>query len=294
MPDTIYAAITLFVIIFAIAGLFITRFSGGIVREVVAGKVSIPRTIYMRYFSTLTILFFLLMLIRGGFVAPNINLPTEYLSLGVLLQSLIVLSATVSIGLSGFFILITTVTMVVLIPFAISVNYVFEFVAIGIFMMMTGHHISVFDSKLATHYNLATNKTWHTAVTVLRIGIGLQLVVLAYTEKIAYPGLALVFVEMFPFYNFFPSIGLAEVTDLHFVWFVGLCELVLGLFLMFGLASRLTIIMLTFAFVTTAVIHGAHEIEGHLPIFAAAVILLFELRTKSPQNFAARLRPRFS
>ena len=85
---------------------------------------------------------------------------------------------------------------------------------------------------------------------------------------------------MFPFYNIFPQIGLTAGTDMHFVFFIGICELSLGLLLMSGMANRLTMIMLTFAFVTTAIIHGIHEVEGHLPIFAAAFVLLLTQRNK--------------
>jgi hypothetical protein len=113
-------------------------------------------------------------------------------------------------------------------------------------------------------------------VRILRIGIGLQLVVLALTEKLINPGLGLVFIEMYPFYNFFPLLGLEQVSNLHFVYFIGIAELVLGGMLALGIACRIVLTALAAAFTTTAIIHGVHEILGHLPIFAAAVILLLE------------------
>lgn len=280
--DDIYTLLTALIILFSTFAVLVTRYSQILpgVDKLTSHRFFIRRQHYVRFFTLLTVLFFLLLLLRGGFIAPNINLPTESIPFGVIIQSLIVLSAIVSISLSGIFVLIATLFMVINIPWGISVNYVFEFVAVGIFMLLTGHHVSTLDNRLVVKYQLDSSSLWTAAVDILRVGLGLQLVVLAYTEKIAYPGLALVFVEMFPFYNFFPTIGLPTATDLHFVWFVGLCELALGLLLVFGLANRLVMIMLTFAFTTTALIHGAHEIEGHLPIFAAAGVLLLELRNR--------------
>ncbi|MEZ8613092.1 MULTISPECIES: hypothetical protein [unclassified Vibrio] len=277
--DWVYYSITLLVCSCALLGVLVSHNSDrlGAVNWLIAKPVNGSRALYSGVFSGLTVLFFLLLVIRGGFIAPNINLPSEWITAGVILQGLIVLSACISISLSGFFILLTTVFMGVNIPAVITVNYLFEFIAVGMFMLLTGHYISKNDQRLVEALNLDSENMWKIALIILRIGIGLQLAILAYTEKLAYPGLALVFIEMFPFYNFFPSIGLSVISDLHFVYFIGLCELLLGLLLAFGFANRLVMVMLAFAFITTSFIHGAHEIEGHLPIFAAAFVLLLEL-----------------
>jgi hypothetical protein len=151
---------------------------------------------------------------------------------------------------------------------------VFELGAIGIFMVLNGPVISRVDQ-----WFFPLNKSeqcWRLSVRILRIGIGLQLVILALTEKLIAPGLGLAFIEMYPFYNFFLAIGLDQVSNLHFVYFIGISELVLGGMLMLGIASRVVLAALAAAFTTTAIIHGLHEILGHLPIFAAALILLLE------------------
>jgi len=122
--------------------------------------------------------------------------------------------------------------------------------------------------------------------------MGLQLVILALVEKLVQPGLGLVFVEMYPFYNFFPALGLDQISNLHFVYFIGICEFTLGAMLMFGIASRLVLVTLAAAFTTTAIIHGVHEILGHLPIFAAAVVLLFECVNEPKSVPVQQGRPR--
>ncbi|MDR2127775.1 MAG: hypothetical protein LBP52_01715 [Burkholderiaceae bacterium] len=229
--------------------------------------------LYLVYFMTLIAVFLVMILLQGGFLAPNLILPQSLLSLGVLLQAAIVVCATFSTSLAGIVMLITTLFVVFVFP-SISINYVFELGAIGIFMVLNGPVISTVDQWMLPACK--SERFWKLSVRILRMGIGLQLVVLALTEKLIYPGLGLVFIEMYPFYNFFILLGLDQVSNLHFIYFIGISELVLGLMLMFGIASRLVLVALAAAFTTTAIIHGVHEILGHLPIFAAAVILLLE------------------
>ena len=72
---------------------------------------------------------------------------------------------------------------------------------------------------------------------------------------------------------------------------LGSGELILGLLLALGIANRLTMVMAGFAFATTAIIHGIHEIEGHLPIFGAAFVLLFALNNKYKEEVIPQSKP---
>ena len=192
-------------------------------KHLISGEVNISRRAYVMVFVLIQMIFFASQAIQGGFLAPNIVLPPEVLSLGIALQLAVVVSASISIMLSGVFILLTTALMLAMTPATIWVNYVFEFIALGVFMIFSGTHVSSFDNKLTQKLRLpSTDNLWQAALLVLRVGIGLQLIVLALTEKLIYPGLAVVFVEMFPFYNIFPSIGLPMGTNMHFVYFVGI------------------------------------------------------------------------
>lgn len=280
--DWLYSVITALILSCSLVGIAVTRHSYrlGIFHIIIAKSIKGSRPIYSGLFTALTVLFFLLLVLRGGFIAPNLNLPNNWISMGVFLQGLIVLTACFSVSLSGVAILLTTAFMAWHIPFVISINYLLEFTAVGGFMTLTGHYISKNDHKVVEALGMDHDRMWILALFILRVGIGLQLAILAYTEKLAFPGLALVFVEMFPFYNFFPIIGFNIITDIHFVYFVGLCELLLGLLLAFGITNRLAMILLSFAFITTSFIHGSHEVEGHLPIFGAAIVLLFELSNR--------------
>lgn len=286
--DLFYAAVFAFVAIFTTLAISLTRLKTkpNFIKILMGAEVNLSRRVYVMVFVFIQMIFFSIQVIKGGFIAPNIVLTPEFILLGLISQLLIILTASISISLSGVMVIITSLLMVLLTPWEIWINYVFEFVAIGIFMLFTGSYVSTIDHQFINKFTTKNaDELWASALTILRIGIGAQLAILALTEKLIYPGLAVVFIEMFPFYNIFPQIGLTAGTDMHFVFFIGICELSLGLLLMSGMANRLTMIMLTFAFVTTAIIHGIHEVEGHLPIFAAAFVLLLTQR-----NEQAKLR----
>ncbi|PSU66989.1 hypothetical protein C9J22_20395 [Photobacterium phosphoreum] len=286
--DLFYAAVFAFVAIFTTLAISLTRLKTkpNFIKILMGAEVNLSHRVYVMVFVFIQMIFFSIQVIKGGFIAPNIVLTPEFILLGLISQLLIILTASISISLSGVMVIITSLLMVLLTPWEIWINYVFEFVAIGIFMLFTGSYVSTIDHQFINKFTTKNaDELWASALTILRIGIGAQLAILALTEKLIYPGLAVVFIEMFPFYNIFPQIGLTAGTDMHFVFFIGICELSLGLLLMSGMANRLTMIMLTFAFVTTAIIHGIHEVEGHLPIFAAAFVLLLAQR-----NEQAKLR----
>jgi hypothetical protein len=210
--------------------------------------------------------FFITLLLQGGFLAPNLILPENLLMLGVVLQSAVVVCSSFSVALSGFVLLLTAAFMAYIFA-SLSLNYIFEFISIAIFMIINGHILNVADRW--TSFN-SEGWHWRLSITILRIGIGLQLIALALTEKLINPGMGLVFVETYPVFNFFSILGIDQISDLHFVYFIGISELTLG-----------AMLALAVSFTTTAVILGAEEVIGHLPIFAAAVILLLECVNKS-------------
>ncbi len=72
-------------------------------------------------------------------------------------------------------------------------------------MLLTGSYVSTIDKQFINKFTTKNaDELWLSAVTILRIGIGAQLAILALTEKLIYPGLAVVFIEMFPF-QYIPS-----------------------------------------------------------------------------------------
>jgi uncharacterized membrane protein YphA (DoxX/SURF4 family) len=273
--DAVSLCLTVGVLACIFVAVLLTRCSGvfSFTGKLVSHVPALDHRLYLSYFMALINFFLVMILLQGGFLAPNLILPASLLPLGVFLQAATVVCTSFSVILAGIIVLFTTVTVLFVFP-SISINYVFELGAIGIFMVLNGPVISAVDQWILSVRK--SEQRWKLSVRILRVGIGLQLVILALTEKLIDPGLGLVFVEMYPFYNFFITLGVEQVSNLHFVYFIGISELVLGSMLMLGIASRIVLVVLAAAFTTTAIIHGLHEILGHLPIFAAAVVLLLE------------------
>lgn len=114
---------------------------------------------------------------------------------------------------------------------------------------------------------------------LLRASLGLSLAVLAFTEKLLRPDLALQVVGEHSL-NFLPLLGVPG-DDRFFVVAAGSVELLIGLALLLGLRVRLVLAML-FGFMLASngyflligdVAVAAMELAGHLPIFAAGLVL---------------------
>jgi hypothetical protein len=111
------------------------------------------------------------------------------------------------------------------------------------------------------------------AVLWLRVLVGGSLVVLAFSEKLARPELALAFLERFPAFNLLRTVGV-PVSDLAFVRLAGAVELLFGLLLISGAMPQLVVLLAGIPFNATLFFLGAEELIGHLPIYGAMLALL--------------------
>jgi hypothetical protein len=107
----------------------------------------------------------------------------------------------------------------------------------------------------------------------LRLLVGGALVILAFTEKLIRPELALAFLDDFPAFNFFQAIGLG-MSDLDFVRLAGAVELLFGLLVVSGRLPQLAVIAAGIPFNATLFFLGSSELIGHLPIYGAMLALL--------------------
>ncbi|MEK7588846.1 MAG: hypothetical protein AAB438_03440 [Patescibacteria group bacterium] len=114
------------------------------------------------------------------------------------------------------------------------------------------------------------------AVEFVRTGTGVSLIVLAFTEKLAYPELSLAFLEVHK-WNFMQGL-FPWYTDNLFVLSVGFAEVIFGILFVMGYLTRITTVLIAIFFalsVTTMFIQfGAWEVED-LVVYSAAIILLF-------------------
>jgi hypothetical protein len=107
----------------------------------------------------------------------------------------------------------------------------------------------------------------------LRALVGGALVVLAITEKLARPDLALAFLDRFPAFNLLDTLGLG-VSDLTFIRIAGAIELLFGLLIISGTMPQLVVLAAGIPFNATLFFLGSEELIGHLPIYGAMLALL--------------------
>ncbi|GAC1387542.1 MAG: hypothetical protein NVSMB33_17160 [Ktedonobacteraceae bacterium] len=116
---------------------------------------------------------------------------------------------------------------------------------------------------------------WRIAPLLLRVGAGTSIVVLAFTEKLLDPQLALAFLKTHPNFNVAQLIGLTWFTNERFILAAGAVELTIGLALISGILPKLVIFGMFVPFNLTLPFLPATELLGHLPIFAVMYVLLF-------------------
>jgi uncharacterized membrane protein YphA (DoxX/SURF4 family) len=125
----------------------------------------------------------------------------------------------------------------------------------------------------SNYFNKITHKIHSAGYSILRIGTGMNLIVLGFTEKILSPNLAQNFLNQYH-WNFMPNLGFINYTDYYFIFSAGIVEALFGIFLVLGLVTRITTFVLAIFLIITLVLLGPTELIGHLPHFSIAFIFL--------------------
>src|SRR5262245_24128690 len=124
------------------------------------------------------------------------------------------------------------------------------------------------------------------AMVCLRVATGLGLAVVAFTEKLADPGLAQAFLQHYPL-NFTAWLGI-RMPDQLFVLCAGTTELLIGLCLAFGFFPRL-IVATAWVFINmTLTIFNWVELVGHLPLYGVMGVLLVWTPAEAEQRLWVR------
>ncbi len=116
---------------------------------------------------------------------------------------------------------------------------------------------------------------WRIAPLLLRVGVGISIVVLAFTEKLIDPALAQAFLKTHQNFNVAQLIGLTWFNNERFILAAGAVELTIGLALISGILPKIVIFGMFVPFNLTLPFLPPTELLGHLPIFAAMYTLLF-------------------
>lgn len=122
------------------------------------------------------------------------------------------------------------------------------------------------------------------ALLLLRLGVGVALVALAFTEKFTNPEMALHILAEYPELNVLAAVGI-PVSDTTFVVVAGTVELLFGLLVLSGALPQVAVLVAMVPFNATLAIFGQTELVGHLPVYGVFLALL--VYGSDPRTFAA-------
>ena len=111
------------------------------------------------------------------------------------------------------------------------------------------------------------------ALFVLRLGVGTALIVLAFTEKLTNPAMALETLRDYPSLDVFGLVGL-HLSPTTFVYVAGATELLFGLLVISGAFPQVATLVAMVPFNATLLLFGQTEMVGHLPVYGVFLALL--------------------
>ena len=114
------------------------------------------------------------------------------------------------------------------------------------------------------------------AVEIVRIGTGVSLITLAFTEKLLYPELGMQFLAVHH-WNFMQGL-LPWFSDKLFVLSTGFAELIFGVLFIMGYITRITTVLIAIFFglsVTTMLIQFKEWEVEDLVVYSAAILFVF-------------------
>lgn len=111
------------------------------------------------------------------------------------------------------------------------------------------------------------------ALLLLRVGVGVALIALAFTEKFTNPAMAMHTLEEFPALDVFALVGI-DIPPATFVVVAGAVELLFGLLVISGAFPQVAVLVAAVPFNATLVLFGQSELVGHLPVYGVFLALL--------------------
>ena len=111
------------------------------------------------------------------------------------------------------------------------------------------------------------------ALLLLRLGVGAALIVLAFSEKLTNPAMAIDTLERYPELDVFSLVGL-HLSPETFVAVAGAVELLFGLLVISGAFPQVAVLVAMVPFNATLLLFGQTEMVGHLPVYGVFLALL--------------------
>jgi hypothetical protein len=111
------------------------------------------------------------------------------------------------------------------------------------------------------------------ALLLMRVGVGVALITLAFTEKFTNPEMARHTLAAYPQLDVFSLVGVHLSPD-TFVAVAGAVELLFGLLVISGALPQVAVLVAAVPFNATLVLFGQTELVGHLPVYGVFLALL--------------------
>ena len=212
------------------------------------------------------------------FLAYDLVLPSEELVIvGRIAQAVIglLLISQLSYSLAGLLILFVVIPLALIyVPITLLIDYLFVFASLGLALIFLGISSCYLDQLACKAMKGDPRHFMHLPLPIIRIGLGLNFIVLAIHNKLIDPNMALTFLDEHNL-NFMADLGFTGFTNLHFVFATGVAELSLGLLLVAGIATRFVAAALAVSFLSTLIVLGPIEVVGHLALFAIIFLLIY-------------------
>lgn len=125
---------------------------------------------------------------------------------------------------------------------------------------------------------------------LLKACAGLTLIVLAFSEKLANPGVALDVVDRYPALNVFAAAGI-EVPPEPFIQIAAGVEVLFGVLIVLGAAPQAAVLVAGVPFNATLWFFGTPELIGHLPVYGVMLALLAYGSDERTAAVVGRLAP---
>ena len=221
----------------------------------------------LHLFQVLVGLAMLLTAVKGAILAPHLS---EESLFGLLLRFVqggigVLFIANLAVRFGAVLMVAVFLASTGLFGFITSLEY-FNFLGVALFLLLQ----SAPDDHARSY-----------ALPVLRIHTGIALGVLAWTEKLIDPNLAICFLEKNQI-NFMQALGVHIFTDRVFVLCAGSTELIFAIIFILGLITRINALALAgflvssnlYFFLVGKTDEAFLELSGHLPLFAVAILLI--------------------
>lgn len=203
----------------------------------------------------------------------NVILIPEFKVVGTM--ALVLKYTQVAIGVMFITNILPRIASVILFVMSIMLGFTYEWMAVLENALLISLSVFFFIKNSPKDSWISCMLDKH-AVEIVRLGTGITLITLAFTEKLVYPQLSAEFLQAHP-WNFMAGI-FPWFTNKLFILSTGFAELIFGIVFILGYLTRINTVLIACFFaasvVTMFVQYGAWEVED-LVVYSAALLFIF-------------------